>query len=617
MSKINLLSSKIFNRIAAGEVVERPSSVVKELVENSIDAKSTLITIEIIDGGTSLIKVSDNGEGISKDDLVNALMPHATSKIAKISDLDNIGTLGFRGEALPSIASVSKIEINSKPAYQTEGALISAEGGIIGEIKDSVSINGTVITVKNLFFNTPVRIKFLKSTRSEENEITATVIRLILGNPDISFKYIVDGKEIISSFGDGLESAFINVYGIDVLKNCLYIENEKNGISIKGYIGKQSFSKSNRNHETVFLNGRYIVNQTVLASIMNAYSPYLMKRQYPFCVLNITMPLDAVDVNVHPNKIDVRFINNQIIYSTIYSSISKVLDGTGEALNIVQKDYKDEHIKQETFIKSNDFNNDYVRHNASEFFDKAFLDEPKTKSYNKFDENKIENDNSKVTDIFEENKKYLESLTKNKEEYAKEIETVTLDKELKYIGQALNTFLIFEDGVDMYFIDQHAAHERILFDKFNEDLRNNVLITQPLLVPFILSVDSFEYDSLLSKVRVFNEMGFDITEFGQNTFKISSIPAFLYNMDLSIFFKDILSDNDLLKQITVNDILKDKIAQKACKSAIKSGDTLTENDINILLKLLKGNLGLKCPHGRPIAIKITRTEIDKWFKRIV
>ena len=356
MGKINLLSSKIYNRIAAGEVVERPFSVVKELVENSLDAGADNILIEIEGGGITSITITDNGGGIEKSELKKALLPHATSKISSLKDLDNIVSLGFRGEALASIASVSKILITSKPTNQEYGASIFASGGDIEEVKDSGAVNGTVIKVENLFFNTPVREKFLKSVRSEENEITSTVARFILGNPNISFKYVADGKIIYQSFGDGLESAMACIYGVEVLKDCFRVNSEKNGISIIGYVGKHYFTKANRSFQTTFINGRYVQNQTVSSAIMNAYSSYMMKRQYPFYVLSLGLPTEIVDVNVHPNKLDVRFSNNQIIYGTLYSVISKILDGSSEALNIITE-------SQNQHKNTSEKHKDYVTHN--------------------------------------------------------------------------------------------------------------------------------------------------------------------------------------------------------------------------------------------------------------
>ncbi|MBO5713897.1 MAG: DNA mismatch repair endonuclease MutL [Clostridia bacterium] len=608
MAKINVLSSKIFNRIAAGEVVERPASVVKELVENSLDANAKNIVVSVFQGGISSINVTDDGCGIEKSQLNRALLPHATSKIATIDDLYNVSTLGFRGEALPSIASVSKLTIVSKPKDQQFGGMIYSEGGLAGLAEDSPSQDGTSITVDNLFFNTPAREKFLKSERSEENEIVITIARFILGNPNVSFKLICDGKQVLSSFGDGFESAFINVYGVSAIKECHYIETEKNGIKIKGYLAKPEYSKGNRSYQTVFLNSRYIQNQTISSAISNAYSGYIMKRRYPFYVLNVEIPTDVVDCNVHPNKLDVRFQNNQVVYGAIYSVVSKVLDGSQEALNIIKNNSE---TPSENAL-------DYVTHNERELpketfkFDKfIFSDVEEKKDNNKKD------DNSTV-DVFLENKKYLESLQTKTEQTQQVVQPViTIEKELKLVGQALNTYLFLEDGEDLYIIDQHAAHERILFDKFNEQIENAEVITQPLIVPFDINLNAFEFNFIQENIDVFTSLGIEAVVNGINNISIYSVPFIIAGLNIKNFFNDIVSDLVSLKSITLKSLLREKIAVKACRSAIKSGDNLTEDEINLLISMLKKNLGLKCPHGRPVAVKITRTEIDKWFKRIV
>ncbi len=618
--KINLLSSKIYNRIAAGEVVERPYSVVKELVENCIDAGAKNVQVEIENGGITSIKITDDGCGIEKSELKKALLPHATSKISSLKDLDNICSLGFRGEALASIASVSRITIESKPENQELGGKISADGGEIGEISSCSMANGTVITVNNLFYNAPVREKFLRSEKSEENEISATLARFILGNPEISFKYVVDGKTVYQSFGDGFESAMACVYGVETISNCFYINVDKHGIIINGYISKHHFTKGNRSYQTTFINGRYVQNQTITSAVINAYSSYLMKRQYPFFVLDITLPSEIVDVNVHPNKLDVRFANNQIVYGALYSAISKVLDGSSEALNIVIEESKND--KQFT----NEIKQNYDTHNIIKttkkferlvFSDSYISDNVKTKNL-EFDDKSISQNNENKVDIFAENKAFIEKLAQEKAKKDEVVqETLCSIKELRFIGQALNTFIICEDGVDLYFIDQHAAHERILFDKLNLAVKNANIITQPLLVPYVINVNNLEYNFLTEKIEILNSMGIEISEFGRNAFKISAIPTFLLDLNIKVFFDDILADLNQLKTFTVNDILLEKLAQKACKAAIKSGDKLSDMEIQVLLDKLKENIGLKCPHGRPVAIKITRTEIDKWFKRIV
>ena len=623
MSKINLLSSQIYNRISAGEVVERPFSVVKELVENSIDAGASQICIDILDGGISSIIVTDNGSGIEKSELKKALLPHATSKISTLKDLDNITSLGFRGEAIASIASVSKMQIISKPVAQETASKITCDGGVIGDITDCALENGTEIIVNNLFYNTPVREKFLKSERSEESEISSTIARFILANPQISFKYTADNKLIYQSFGEGLESAMACVYGVEAINNCYFVEVVKNGIKIKGYLGKHHYTKGNRSYQTTFINGRYVQNQTVSSAIANAYSNYVMKRQYPFYVLGLTMPSEIVDVNVHPNKLDVRFANNQVVYGSIYSIVSKVLDGSSEAVNIVvdnntnkQNTNKIDYnyaIHNGVLKELNNFKNEILE--TKNNYKLEFNDVVKTPSLNIDTTISTQKTNSNAPDIFAENKAFLESLEKKKQEIKQE--EISLNREIKYIGQALNTFLLFEDGQDLYLVDQHAGHERILFDKLNQALKEHEVFSQPLLVPFVLNVNNSEFEFLRERVEILKSVGIEISEFGKNTFKVDAVTSFLTNMNLNYFFNEILSETNALKSITVNDLLVEKIAQKACKSAIKSGDKLTEDQITLLIDKLKVNLSLKCPHGRPITVKISRTEIDKWFKRIV
>ena len=603
MGKINLLTSKVFNRISAGEVVERPFSVVKELVENSIDANANKIDIRIENGGISLIKIIDNGEGIEKDDLKKSILPHATSKILNVKDLDNIKTLGFRGEALASIASVSRLSIVSKTRLQNCAYKINVDGGEVSQIEEAVGENGSEITVKNLFFNTPAREKFLRTPRSEESDITSVISKFILGNPEISFNYYVDNKLVLQSYGDGFESAFISIYGAKIINDCMLIDAERNGVKIFGYIGKNYFTKANRSYQTIFINGRQVVNNTISSAIANAYSSYLMKRQYPFYVLNISVPNEIVDVNVHPNKLEVRFSNNQIIYGALYSTVSKALDGSVEALNIV--------VDKNNYL-SNEIKQDYVRHNHD------FLNIVKKNDTLSFSDNL--DDKKNIDDIFRQNKEYLESLEKKKNQIieANVLQNeIKVEKELKFVGQALNTFLIFEDGLDLYFIDQHAAHERVLFDKFMDSYKNNTNIVQPLLIDYILNISSEEFSFLSDKLNYLRQLGFSIEEFGRNSYKISTIPTILSEISLKRFFDEIFSDISNIKKISVEELLVESIAQKACKSAIKSGDKMSDSEVEFLLKLIKGNLGLKCPHGRPIAIKIQRVEIDKWFKRII
>lgn len=649
MPKINILDKKIYNRIAAGEVVERPYSVVKELVENALDAKADDIEIVIEDGGKKLIRVSDNGCGISADDLTKAFLPHATSKISTVDDLDHILTLGFRGEALASIGAVSKASIVSKTRDEEMGNMITCEGGVIGEVDPYPSETGTTVIVENLFYNTPARAKFLKASKSEETDITNIITRLILSYPNVAFKYTSNGKTIAQSFGGGLDEAIIEIYGYNAITDCIPIETEKNGMKISGYLGHYYFTKPNRTYQTVILNGRYVVNNTIQSAIHNAYSSYLMKRQYPFYVLNIEMSPETVDVNVHPNKTDVRFIDNQVIYSTLYSIVTKVLDGSAAALDIVKrndyiqidagsrpivpkKEIKSEGIKEvhceRPFVSS--FNGDFLKKGIDDIEENNGTSETPRSNYSRPIQSKIgfmeedtepETENvkdSKIDDIFAENKKYIAEIEARKKEENEKPRQQELDvqADFRVVGQVLTTYLILERGEDIFFIDQHAAHERLLYNKYMEEYKNGKVDEQTMFVPYILRVNESESEFLTGKFKDLRKMGFDISEYDTNEFSIYSVPLTLFDIDLKSFFDDLLSDISFKKE-TVPEIIHDKIAMKACKAAIKSGKVLSEDEIDALLKAMNYDTTMRCPHGRPVTVRISRTEIDKWFKRIV
>lgn len=644
MAKINILDKKIYNRIAAGEVVERPYSVIKELIENAIDAGATDIDVTIEDGGKRLMRVSDNGCGISREDLPKAFLPHATSKISAVEDLDKILTLGFRGEALASIGSVSKATILSKTKDDEMGNIIVCEGGVIGDADVYPSDTGTTVSVENLFFNTPARAKFLKASKSEETDITNIITRLILSHPDIAFKYTSDGKVMLQSFGGGLDEAIIEIYGYNTITDCIPIETEKNGIKISGFIGKNYFTKPNRTYQTVILNGRYVVNNTIQSSMHNAYAAYLMKRQYPFYVLKIDMSPETVDVNVHPNKTDVRFIDNQVIYSTLYSVVTKVLDGSAAALEIVkpnnyvpidegsrpiipQKPITPDEIGEahcdRPFVSG--FNEELLgqtiwgRYNKSKSAEKEEEFEKTFGVADSHDDEPRELGGNKIDDIFAENKKYIAEMEAKKaaEEAEKaRQEELKVEPEFKVIGQVLATYLILEKENDIYFIDQHAAHERLLYDKFIEEYKSGNVAEQTMLVPYIFRVNESESEFIIGKFPELRKAGFDISEYDVNEFAVYSVPVLLFDMDLKSFFDDLLSDISFKKE-TMPELIHDKIAMKACKAAIKSGKILSEDEIDALLKAMKYNTALRCPHGRPVTVKISRTEIDKWFKRIV
>ncbi len=629
MAKINILDKKIYNRIAAGEVVERPYSVIKELIENAIDAGATDIDVTIEDGGKRLMRVSDNGCGISREDLPKAFLPHATSKISAVEDLDKILTLGFRGEALASIGSVSKATILSKTKDDEMGNIIVCEGGVIGDADVYPSDTGTTVSVENLFFNTPARAKFLKASKSEETDITNIITRLILSHPDIAFKYTSDGKVMLQSFGGGLDEAIIEIYGYNTITDCIPIETEKNGIKISGFIGKNYFTKPNRTYQTVILNGRYVVNNTIQSSMHNAYAAYLMKRQYPFYVLKIDMSPETVDVNVHPNKTDVRFIDNQVIYSTLYSVVTKVLDGSAAALEIVKPnnyvpiDEGSRPIIPQKPITPDEIGEAHCDRPFVSGFNEELLDQTIWGRYNKsksaekeeefektfgvadsHDDEPRDLGSNKIDDIFAENKKYIAEMEAKKaaEEAEKaRQEELKVEPEFKVIGQVLATYLILEKENDVYFIDQHAAHERLLYDKFIEEYKSGNVAEQTMLVPYIFRVNESESEFIIGKFPELRKAGFDISEYDVNEFAVYSVPVLLFDMDLKSFFDDLLSDISFKKE-TMPELIHDKIAMKACKAAIKSGKILSEDEIDALLKAMKYNTALRCPHGRPVTV---------------
>lgn len=642
MSQINILPKEVFNRISAGEVVERPASVVKELFENAVDAKATSIVISVENGGIEEIQVQDDGCGIESDDLKKAFLPHATSKILTAEDLDYIETLGFRGEALASIGAVSRAKIASKTLRGVPMQVI-CEGGVIGEACEAACVEGTTVTVSSLFYNTPARLKFLKTSKGEEKEVSSLVDRLILANPYIAVKYYVDGKVSRQSYGEGLKDAILNVYGSEALENAYEISAEKNGIYIKGYIGSTNYYKNNRTYQTVIVNGRCVADSTVSSAMQNAYANYLMKRQYPFYVLSITLDPSLVDVNVHPRKAEVRFANNQIVYGSIYSVVSKVLDGSAQALNIVESapfiaEKKPEDTGEYSPMGIGDlkidtdlglgnidkYHYDKRGDNSENYkgdYDLTPLDVPKASHMHDIGEDFVDYSAEKVVtpaekeknDIFEENKRYIEKLETERNSVQGELEG---DVPIRFIGQVFNTYLIHECGDELIIIDQHAAHERILFDEFYKLVKTRKVTTQDLLIPFTFRTNSEEAGMIFDMADLFRECGFEIQFHQENSFTVYSVPSELVAIDLNAFFRDVLTDSRF-KDEKIPTLIREKLALKACKAAIKSGDKLCLEEINSLMETLKQNWGLKCPHGRPVVVKITRTEIDKWFKRIL
>lgn len=628
--KINVLAPNVYNKIAAGEVVDRPYSVVKELVENAIDAGATEISVEIEKGGKKRIRVTDNGSGIAKEDLPLAYSSHATSKLRTADDLFFIHTLGFRGEAIASVAAVSRMEIVSRTA-DGEAYVLSCEGGSLGEVLPAAGAKGTVVTVDDLFFNVPARLKFLKSDAQEEADIGGVMARFLLSRPEISFTYIADGKTKYRSFGDGLSAALVAVYGADALANCTEIRADKHGIKLHGFLGNRNYYKANRTYQSLFVNGRYVVNQTAGAAVTNAYAGYLMKRQYPFYVLFLDVPPEAVDVNVHPNKADVRFADNQIIYGSVYSVVSAVLDGNSRALEYLavppkapEKQVQErETEKPVPIVLQNGARGtagmSYAEAKRELAFDVTipkgneprFLEEDVRMEVRQPVASSAAVSETPAEDAFEENRRLLAA------QAAKARQEHIDPSELVYKGELFRTYLIYEAGDSAYFIDQHAAHERILFDRLQASWEARAVSSQPMLIPFVLSLNGQEFAFLERNFSVLREIGFEIEEFGDTSVRVSAVPADLMGMDLNAFFGDVLSSMESLRAIRLSEILKDKLATAACKAAVKGGERLTEDEVRALVEQMGGDVGMKCPHGRPAVVKMKKSEFEKLFKRIV
>lgn len=636
MATINILKPSVFSKIAAGEVVDKPASIVKELVENSIDAGANKISVEIVEGGINSIVVSDNGCGIDSSELEKAFLPHATSKIKDEYDLEEIATLGFRGEALASIAVVSEVSIITKTKDAETGTFMNLIGGEVIAKKEKGAPDGTQITISNLFYNTPVRQRFLRKPKQEESDVTEVMARLILANPDISFKYIANEKIIYNSSGNGLEDAIYAVYGANTLQNILPISTTKNDIEINGFIGKPSFTKPNRTYQTVVINGRYVQSALIGAAVARIYEDYMLKHAFPFFVLHLTIPLEKVDVNVHPNKLEVKFSDNQLIFRSVLHAVDEVLIESRKANNDITREQATLNIQtSENELQNNNYN-----------ANNGILDTENNQntSYNnilnniKFmptaDSNTLEENDSKITEViinssntqvtnndYKQNN-YSESTTPEPvltQFLAKGFSNIIDSHSIKIVGKIFNTFIIVEVNDKVYIIDQHAAHERLLYDKMVENLKLQNRYNQPLLIPFILNVNPQEKQFLLDNQQVLEELGFELELFSESSFRVSTVPYPLPFVNIQDFFDKILSEMNTILKLETKDLVLDHLAQCACKHAVKGGDDLDEDEIeNLLFQVAQSpTQQMQCPHGRPFVIELKRSDLDKWFKRIV
>lgn len=600
MSKINVLPKNIANLIAAGEVIERPASVVKELLENSIDAGATQIVVEIKNGGNEFIRVTDNASGIEREDVEKAFLSHATSKIANENDLNFIKTLGFRGEALPSVAAVSKVQVLTKTKNDKIGTKFIIKGGEKESIEEIGTPDGTTIIVKNLFYNTPARYKFLKTDRSEGNYVANAVDKIALSNPGISFKFIRDNRTVLQTSGDGkLENAIYSVFGKDFLDTLIPVELSLNEKKIYGFVSDPHRARKNRSMQHFFLNGRYIKNKTLTAALERAYEHSIMSGFFPACVLFIELPFEEVDVNVHPAKLEVRFQNEKDIFSFVYHSVKTAIT-------------KDIKINIDDIYEKSD-DTDYFEDitNKTQNFSQSF-DSPSfsTKKHCEADQRQID--------------KFVEALDKIKDEKvdeAVEYEQETFEEyslnaedEIKYIGEVFNTYLIAQVKDEMIIIDKHAAHEREIFNEITHDAK---VYKQILAAPLIINCSKKEYDVLLDNKNLLSKTGFEIDDFGQKSIALRTCPSVLINDDLEAAIMEFASYLMYEKNVA-NDKLNWLYESIACRAAVKANDDLSDYEKEIFVKRILNDKNVEfCPHGRPVYIKYSKSKIEKLFGRIV
>ena len=652
---IKVLDELTIDQIAAGEVIERPLSVVKELVENSIDAGSDAITIEIKGGGIESIRVTDNGCGIEKGELKTAFMRHATSKISKAEDLMSVKSLGFRGEALSSISSVTKVEIITKTHGSIVGTRFLIEGGKEGELSEIGCPDGTTIIVRDIFFNTPARKEFLKSKNTEGNAISECITQFILAHPEIRFQLIVDGKPKLKTTSDKtLKTSIFYNFGSELTKELIEVSYERDGMKLSGYIAKPSFSRGNRSYIHYYVNGRYIKNNIIQAAISDGYRDYMMQHRFPFTALMLEAPPERLDVNVHPTKKEVRFRDEKSIYEIFYHAVKEALDAITlipeeslgddkdhdsrkeeiEAVqrepepfetNRMKKTYEQQRILTKPFINEmptghgTTENNSYFSSGVSSN-KVAFVSEGAT--YNSgIDQSNAPSDISRKSDINnntvnndEESFSPAETSDFLKENIFREEETPAF----RMIGQVFRTYWLIEYKDELLIIDQHAAHEKVLYEHFVARMRNKTGMSQQLLAPIVITLSARENDTLKNYSEEFRKLGFVWEDFGDMEILITCVPADFLNLDAKDIFIDVLDTLMTEQRGKKPEVILDHLATISCKAAIKGNNEISMREAETLIREM---LGLEepyhCPHGRPTTIAMSRSEFERKFKRVL
>lgn len=676
MRKIAVLDQNTIDKIAAGEVVERPSSVVKELVENAIDAGATAVTVEITDGGKKMIRITDNGAGIEAGQIPLAFLRHATSKIEKVEDLEQIASLGFRGEALSSIAAVSQVELITKTPSAVSGSRYIIEGGVEHSLEELGAPEGTTFLVRNLFYNTPARSKFLKSDITEANYIHTLMEQLALSHPEISFKYIQNRQVKLHSSGNyNVKDVIYSVYGRDITKALLEADFENDFMKITGFVGKPEIARGNRSFENYYINGRYVKNNIITKAIENAYKGFLMQHKFPFVSLQIEMEGNDLDVNVHPAKREVRFAREQEVYEAVYDTVRRALTAREMIPKVTiekpQPEKKEAPVKSvaipEPFEKKRreqvyestvrEMHTPYGMHTEKQVFfpsEENLFEGTLRQKQQKEEKQKLPKEEP-PQEISKEEQRWtepqeavLKKEDRKKEEQKKEKpQTETTKKEepksfikeqeeqqlelfeekllapesrerIRLIGQVFDTYWLAQFGDAFYIIDQHAAHEKVYYERFVKKFRENTVDAQYLTPPMIVTLNLQEESLLKANEDYFRKFGFEIEHFGGKEYCISAVPSNLYGLSEEELFLEMLDhlaaegDKDAL------DIFASRLATMACKAAVKGNHAMSPAEAEKLLdELLTLDNPYHCPHGRPTVISMTKTELEKKFKRIV
>ncbi len=603
MKNIHLLDQQVSNMIAAGEVVERPAAVVKELIENAIDANAQMITVEIKNGGKSYIRVSDNGNGIDNEDTVVAFERHATSKIKSATDLNSIFTLGFRGEALASIAAVAHVELITRTEDAEEGTHIIMKAGKLFSQQPAGCPKGTTIIVKNLFYNTPARMKFLKKDATEAGHIGDMVNRMVLGHPEISFRYINNEKEMTFTPGDNhLRSCVYSVYGKEYAKSMVEVKHNDSSIAIQGLAGKANIARANRTFQSFFINGRYIKSNTLTYALQQAYKNILMVNRFPVAVLHLKINPASIDVNVHPTKMEVKFSNEKQIFDAVYWAIKNAL-------------YSEKDIPEVTLSKDESFN----------------YPKPNNKGYSRINETDIiqqkinvSRPNIPFVEAPSLNEKNSLKIEEYREQDAKEdifqineTSNITSARPFKIIGQMFSTYIIIEKDEEMILIDQHAAHERLNYEKLMLDYTERTLMPQTRLVPVVIQLSNIEIEVVKAYNEFFKKIGFEVEDFGNNSVVIRQTPVSVGENHLKDLFLEIVNLIQKSNKEALTDMESHALYTIACKSAIKANRGMHMAEMEKLVEdiLSLGNINT-CPHGRPIMISLSKYKIEKEFKRV-